>query len=139
MYSLAFFGFLSIGEMTTSGSNQAEHQLHLHSLSINDTDNTVTLSFDTYKHKKDQHPFRQRLYNDRTTVPVVTLMCEHLKMRGFAPGAFFILRDGKQVSRKYFSEMLDRNLKVCCIGQKNYIRPHSFRIGAATRAIELGF
>ena len=123
----------------TSSSSQASHQLQLHALSIDDSYNTMTVSFDTYKHKKDPHPFRLRLYNDHTAVPVVTFMCQYLKLRGFAPGPLFILKNGKSVSRKHFSEFLDRNLKICCSGQLINIRPHSFRIGAATRAIELGF
>ena len=137
MYSLAFFGFLRIGEITAS--NQTNHRLQLHAIMVNQTDSTMTVTFESYKHKQDSNPFRLRLHNTCNTVPVVTLMCQYLKLRGFRPGPLFILQNGKAIDRKVFSDILKRNVKLCSIGQMVNIRPHSFRIGAATHAIELGY
>ena len=67
------------------------------------------------------------------------LVCQYLKLRGFQSGPIFILRDRSSVTRKYFCESLARNLKHCKIAPGSVIKPHSFRIGAATRAIELGY
>ena len=137
MYSLAFFAFLRIGEMT--GSHQTNHQLQLHAITVNQKDNTMTVTFETYKHKQDANPFRLRLHNTCSTVPVVTLMCQYLKRRGFRPGPLFILQNGRAIERKVFSDHLKRNVTLCSSGQIVNIRPHSFRIGAATHAIEIGY
>ena len=139
MYSLAFFGFLRIGEITAPNGSQTNHQLQLSSILIHDSDGTMTLIFHSYKHKQDSDPFRLRLHNTSDSVPVVKLMCKYLKLRGFFPGPLFILQNGKSVSRKMFSQMLMENVKLCCTGPTVSIRPHSFRIGAATHAIEMGY
>ena len=43
MYALAFFGFLRIGELIKTNSNE-DHQLQLRSLAVNHTDKTLTVT-----------------------------------------------------------------------------------------------
>ena len=70
---------------------------------------------------------------------MVKLVCQYLSLRGYEAGPLFLTKDRSSITRRFFSESLANNLKHCSLNPGLVIKPHSFRIGAATRAIELGY
>ena len=107
MYSLAFFAFLRIGQITVTTSNNQPLQLHQLSR-LYDTNNQVKgikLTFENLKHNYNQRPFSLEIYRQTRFCPVQLLM-DYLVLRGSGPGANFISHLGNPVSRDAFATQL---------------------------------
>ena len=141
MFFLAFRAFLRISKITYEhSSSKTNHCIYLSNIKINHQDRTLELLFNSYKHKKGDKPFCLIIKGDGSHCCPVRLMAEYLYHRKFAPGPLFIQSNMQPVDRKYFNEKLNFILKVCGFDQnKLHIRSHSFRIGAATHAIQKGY
>lgn len=129
---------MRIGEIATNDKQSTNHELQLSDVVINSSEQSIIITFNSYKHKKDHIPFRLRICNDKE-IDVFNIMSQYLRLRGSSDGPLFKLQYNAPVKRKYFSEMLAKCLKKCNLSPNLCIKPHSFRIGAATRAIQLGF
>ena len=140
MFVLAFRAFLRISEMTIDlKSCNTNHCIMLSNIRIKEKENCIELKFTSYKHKSDDKPFCLMIKGDSSPICPVKILADYLYQRKFAPGPLFIFQNAKPVNRKYFNEKLELLLKFCGFDKNNvHIRSHSFRIGAATHAIQTG-
>ena len=84
--------------------------------------------------------FSLSIEGDRTPNCPVRLLAEYIYLRKYCDGPLYLLENGRPVDRKYFNSKLSYILNFCGYeDQKIHIRSHSFRIGAATLAIENGY
>jgi hypothetical protein len=139
MCSLAFFGFLRIGEMTaTTNAGCQPLQLHQISYVYGSSKHVVgfTLTFLDFKHHYNQRPFTLSLQRQHSCCPIALLL-DYLPLRGNQPGAIFITQQGNPVTREVFAARLSEAIKFCGLNPTRY-KSHSFRIGAASYAAEKG-
>ena len=139
--TLAFFGFLRIGEMTVSDGSSYDPQVHLSVDDITfDHSSAPTVMFINIKASKTD-PFRKgvSLSLGRTYRPFcpVAAMAAYLQASGSEPGPAFCFKNGEPLTRKKFVTQLKTGLEAAGIDYKKY-NSHSFRIGAATTAAAKG-
>ena len=136
---LAFFGFLRVSEFTVPAQSQYDHTTHLSisDISIDNKDCPQLLRIRIKQSKTD--PFRQGvdIYLGRTgevLCPVRGIL-PYLAQRGNRPGPLFVYQDGRMLTRHLFSTAVDKLLTELHMDKRLY-NTHSFRIGAATSAIQ---
>ena len=140
MFILAFRAFLRISEMTyDTNHSSVNHCLKLSDVKINVKDNLIEVIFRSFKHKTDAKPFSLVIKGDSSSNCPVKLLAEYLNMRKYCDGPLFLIKDGTPVNRSFFNDKLAYVLSFCQLNKKMHIRSHSFRIGAATFAIENGY
>ena len=136
---LAFFGFLQVSEFTVPAQNQYDHTIHLSifDVSIDDKDSPQLLRVRIKQSKTD--PFRQGvdIYLDRTDEAICPIrgILSYLARRGSHSGHLFMFQDGRTLTRQLLSVEINWLLTELHIDQRLY-NTHSFRIGAATSAME---
>ena len=139
MCSLAFFAFLRIGEITTTSSSTCQH-LQMHQLvKVYDSSNKIVgikLTFLEFKHRYNQRPFTLFVQRQPDSCPIALLL-DYLPVRGIQPGAIFTIQHGAPVPRDAFASRLDATIRFCGLDPTRY-KGHSFRIGAASYAVEQG-
>ena len=135
--TLAFFGFLRIGEMTVPNLQSYDPTVHLSIPDVVfDHPSTPTAMFITIKSSKTD-PFRKgvTLALGRTNRPLcpVAAMAAYLQQRGHSLGPLFRFKNGEPLTRKKFVDHIKSGLNTAGLNQEKY-NGHSFRIGAATTA-----
>ena len=136
MFLLAFHAFLRIGEITVRNSAQTEYILRLQDCRFQSAGFEITLLH--YKGNITRAPFTILIPNAKSKqyCPVEAIK-EYLKKRGSSQGPLFINKNGQPVSRSQFSIFL--NTTLTAMGEEpSQLKPHSFRIGAATSAATQG-
>ena len=141
MYSLGFYAFLRLGEMTTTGSSNANPPLQLYQLmkliSSSGELTAFKLTFGDFKHSYNASSFSVILsWQPNSTCPVA-LLSQFFPPRGFRSRAIFLSKDGLPVLRSFFSNQLLRACHLCGLDPSRY-KGHSFRIGAASYAADQG-
>lgn len=139
-FCLAFFGFLRCSKFTVPQQGSYDRAVHL---SISDMAVHSRLSPSTiriYIKQSKTDPFRQGVHiylgkTDQDICPVAAIV-PYLTIRGTAPGPLFILEDGKMLTQQLFKSAMDTVLSQLHL-DKGYFNTHSFRIGAATSAIDV--
>lgn len=136
---LAFFGFLRVSEFTVPGVGSYDSYCHLslQDIAIDNKNNPRLLQLVLKQSKTD--PFRKgvKIYigaTDSTVCPVKAVLA-YLAMRGSQTGPLFITQTGKGLTRQIFSTALDSLLAELNLDTQHY-NTHSFRIGAATSAMQ---
>lgn len=129
MFSLAFYAFLRVGEITGSTSNV----LLFNQITI--TSNVIYIRFTHFKHHCGTPV--TIIVNPASKPCPVALLHRYLTLRGSSPGPLFILPGQNYLSRRYFTSMLHVALTYLGLNTALY-KSHSFRIGAATHAALLG-
>ena len=132
-YSVAFFAFLRVGEITTNRTSRAV-------LDINDIKvTTETVSLHLRQSKTDQLKRGVVVLLNAiggTTCPVSSMLA-YLQIRPKLPGPAFCHYDGLPLSRTQFAAVLKNITTILGLHSKHYTT-HSFRIGAATAASAVG-
>ena len=126
MFIFMFFGYLRIGKVTASVNNLQFHHVVL--------SNHILITF----HKFKLHiglPFKLSIAPKPFLCPVVNLK-QFIRVRGPQAGALFVLKSNLPVPSQYFYSVFYK-LSLCGL-DPNFIKPHSFRIGAATHAFNKG-
>ena len=139
--TLAFFGFLRIGEMTIANNSAYDPSIHLSISDVTfDHASSPSAMFITIKASKTD-PFRKgiTLALGRTYRPLcpVAAMAAYLQRRGTGSGPLFRFMDWGPLTRKKFVDQVKKGLTAAGVDQKKY-NGHSFRIGAATTAAMKG-
>ena len=138
---LAFFGFLRCSEFTVPQQDSYDRTVHLSTSDIA-VDNRLSPSTVRVHIKQSKtDPFRQGVHlylgkTDQDICPVAAIL-PYLTIRGSTPGPLFRLEDGRMLTRQLFKSAIDRVLCQLRLDNGNF-NTHSFRIGAATSAIEAG-
>ena len=135
MFSAAFHCFLRVGEFTVIDLSKAHAFIPLDDL-ILAPGASFTITLRHYKGNTGRAPFYIRVAADPNAGPFcpVSIMTKYLRFRGPGAGPLFrSLGSLSPVTRSSFSRMLAAALKA--VGRSGaHIKPHSFRIGAATTA-----
>ncbi|XP_038057145.1 uncharacterized protein LOC119728820 [Patiria miniata] len=138
----AFFGFMRLGEFAAiSKTKLQESLLHISDIEFCDlasTQQSVVISFPYSKNNKTGAPQRVKLVTTQNSAlcPVMALQ-GYISIRPSGHGPLFCHFDGSPLTAYQFNAVLKKALTFCGKGDLHY-RPHSFRIGAATTAYELG-
>ena len=138
---LAFFGFLRYSEFTVQqqGCYDSFVYLSMPDVALDSRSSTKTIRIKIKQSKTD--PFRQGVHIylgkiDQDIYPVKAIL-PYLAIRGGTPGPLFMLEDGRFLTRQIFSSAIDSILSEMNMDKGNF-NTHSFRIGAATSAIDTG-
>lgn len=142
MFLLAFHAFLRVGEMTKT-NKMSNNTLQLNEarflFKTNSCPSSVELHMKNFKHNtgKSCHILLiKESSEDGNTCPVKALW-EFVKVRGNQTGPLFCFMDQSPISRQFFTKQLQNCLKWCNKDIQSY-KGHSFRLGAASYAAEIG-
>ena len=130
MYSLAFNAFLRPGEITQSCNNIQFYQVTI-------SNQTVSIQLSKFKHYHGKPVTIVVHSNGHLSCPVKTL-CTFITLRGKSPGPLFCHPTMSPISPEQFSQSVSMSCKWAGFQQLG-VKPHSFRIGAATHAATLGY
>ena len=125
MFTLMFFAFLRISEVTKGDHNINVNQCHI-------AKSKLKLIFLSYKHSTGRH-FNLDIHPTGGSTCPHRLLRKYMKLRGHDSGLLFRFSDKLPLSRSYFSSMLRKAAAVAKLDSKQ-ISPHSFRIGATSCA-----
>lgn len=138
-FSLAFFGFLRVGELTVTKGVNPDKIIGIHDIMINKSAAGTFIKLYLSHSKTDQAGKGITIM-----IPSVpALSCPVTNLRAFlqdrpnVPGPLFCHFNGQPLTRYQFSSVLHKTLKCLGFDSSRY-RTHSFRIGAATTAAMAG-
>lgn len=138
---MCFFGFLRMGEVVVPSDAGYDSSSHLSQgdVRVDNVSSPQYLQVIIKASKTD--PFRQGVAVFIGKAPgvlcPVTAILRYMVRRGSGQGPFFILADGKYLTRARFVVAIRTALAVAGIDASRY-SGHSFRIGAATTAAQKG-
>ena len=137
-FSIAFFGFLRVGEITHSKSNGVfNHTIGIEDVQVFDS----SIQLHIASSKTDQYGSGVKLLiseqADNSVCPVFHLK-HFLGVRPCLAGPLFCHFGGKPVTRYQFSSLLKKAVTTLGVSQARY-GTHSFRIGCATYSAMKGF
>lgn len=130
MMLIMFYSFLRISEVTNSPHNLAFSNVKVHT-------NSIEITLDSYKHSQNER-FSITIPASNSKYCPVTNTIQYIKLRGSHNGPFFGLPGIIPVKSSDFSDVLTRAAKFCNFDCSK-IKPHSFRIGAASHSAALGY
>ena len=136
-FTLAFFGFLRVGEITVCSLKKIGHPLFRRDIELIADDKSVRV---TIRHSKtDQVGKGTTIIIPPTegALSVFEYVSDFLVDRPNIEGPFFCHFGGKPLSRYQFSAVLKKALGH--LGLHAHFTSHSFRIGAATMAATQGW
>lgn len=139
-FCLGFFGFMRAGEFTCP-SHQAftQEMLTVDSIAVDSHENPKHLSVFLKHSKTDQFGVGTFLHLGATgssLCPVAALL-SYLAQRPRGPGFLFLFEDGSTLSKQRLTDALHAALQEAGIDDSRFTG-HSFRIGAATTAAQVG-
>ena len=139
-FTLAFFAFLRVGEIT--GGGQLSHALKIQDIKFKEVGGYAGMSIHLRSSKTDQLGQGVTLFlaktHDAALCPV-KFMEGYLNIRPAWPGQLFIHYDGAPLTRYQFSRVLSKAISFTEGLPISRFTSHSFRIGAATCAAMMGF
>ena len=135
MFLIAFDGFLHVGEFTVVSTKKESHCLQISDIGW--SSDGFVIKFRSYKHSVPSVVENISVSpQSGNTCPVYHLQ-KFLAVRGAQKGCLFINPSGTPVARSQFTEALHGALSFVGLSPMKY-KGHSFRIGAATWAMQLG-
>ena len=137
----AFFGFFRMGEITSATTKGQQHDrgVMVDDVAVDNPHNPTMIKIHLRRSKTDQYGKGVDIYMGRTgeeLCPVSALLA-YLAIRGNVPGPLFRLKDGRFLTKDIFIAEVRAALAVLGLDSSTYAG-HSFRIGAATTAAEIG-
>lgn len=138
----AFFGFMRVGEFTADSKTALQESVLLLSDvtfdDVGDSGASLLISFRTCKTNHSGTPLVIKLVRayDSFLCPVTTLR-KFIEVRPVGCEALFCHFNCEPLTRYQFNAVLQKALGFCGLGDL-HIRAHSFRIGAATLAHDMG-
>ena len=141
MFLTAFYGFFRIGELASKSPELGKSVVQFESLSFLSTDGCIKslkITICHFKHNTNNRPVDIIITRDSASpFCPVQAMLEYCKVRLFSPGPLFCLHN-RPVTVSQFNTQLRSCLSFCSLDSSRY-KSHSFRIGAACHAADLGF
>ena len=136
-----FFGFFRAGELTVPSAAEFNPAVHLAWGDVTQDRGSPPSWIRVFlkRSKTDQYGQGVAVYIGATGGELcpVTALLEYVTTRGDGAGPFFCFRDGSPLTKTRFVARVRDALGRAGIPQQNY-SGHSFRIGAATTAHEVG-
>lgn len=142
MFLLAFYGFFRIGELAAKSADCAASVIQFRDLTFLVKDGQpqmIKIIITVFKHNTNKKPF-EILIEREDTLPFcpVQALVEYCKTRGAQPGPLFCHPNLAPITVYQFNTELSQCLKFCGLDTTRY-KGHSFRIGAASHAADMGF
>ena len=141
MFLIAFYGFFRIGELASKSPANTNTVVQFSSLSFLSRDGctqSLKITICHFKHNTNNRPVDIIITRDPTSpFCPVQAMLDYCKVRLFSPGPLFRLHN-RPVTVTQFNSQLRSCLSFCSLDSSRY-KSHSFRIGAACHAADLGF
>ena len=136
-FCLAFFGFFRIGEITVSRKEYISKVIAIQDVVLDEINGTLKINLRFSKTDQSGKGATIILSKSGTNVCPVKNMGMFLSIRPKLNGPLFCHHNGKPLTRYQFSSILKKSLTYANVNYQHY-KTHSFRIGAATTAAELG-
>ena len=136
-----FFGFLRTGEFTTPTTGAYDPDVHLNfsDIALDSHSDPSLLRLRIKQSKTD--PFRQGvdifLGRTGTSIRPVQAIVRYIAVRSQSPGPLFIRSDGSPLTRGFLVSQMQAVLRSIGLDESKY-NGHSFRIGAAATAAQMG-
>lgn len=139
-YVTAFFGFFRVGEITIPSKVSTDTSKVLNRQDISFVDNESSMLVTLRYSKTDQlgKGMVMKINQTGSSVCPVLVVQHYLKQRPKVNGPLFCHFDGSPLTRYQFCFILRKVIKLVDPKLEGY-KSHSFRIGAATRAAQLGW
>lgn len=136
-FSLAFFGFLRVGEFALS-ANSEHHLIGIQDVVISPQNEIMSLTVPSSKTDQFANSTKLKIFpcSDQMICPVRN-MKYYLLERPKINGSLFCHLDHKLLTRLQVSTVLKAAIKFLNLNPDDY-NTHSFRIGAATSFSQLG-
>ena len=136
--TLGFFAFLRAGEFI-AGENNSHSVLSLADVKVDDRDNPSFLAITLRSSKTDPYGLGHVLYVGRTGSQIcpVAAVLSFLAIRPPSEGPLFVHADGAPLTRSQLVSAIRSALENSGVDVRRY-SGHSFRIGAATAAAQVG-
>ena len=128
---------MSVGEFTVVSTKKESHCLQIHVSDIGWSLNGFVIKFRSYKHSVPGVVEQISISPQPGNACQVYHLQNFLAVRGAQKGCLFINPSGTPVARSQFTEALHGALSFVGLSPMKY-KGHSFRIGAATWAMQLG-
>ena len=137
-FTLAFYAFLRVGELTYTNGRPLEHVLSVNDVTVNVQEKSIFLKIRFSK--TDQ-------YGEGTTIKIkgggnglcpVAKITEYLLVRPKGNGPLLLHWDKKPLTRYQFGAVLCKAIRLNGLDHSRF-KTHSFRIGAASAAAKLGY
>ena len=138
-FSLAFHGFLRVGEITLSKKWQFHQVITIDCIKFVEEEGREKIHLGIPFSKNDQYGkgASLKIAETKTTICPVVLLRKYLAKRPKTRGPLYCHFGGSPVSRYQFATVLNKALKFMGIDSR-FIRTHSFRIGAASSHFDKG-
>ena len=133
---LGFFGFLRVGEFTTSRPFDPSIHLAVSDVQAHTLVNPTCFKIRIKCSKTDPFQMGCAIYVGRGSICPVAVIGNLLALRGGAPGPLFCYADGRPLSWQQLSSSVQSILHS--VGYTGLYSAHSFRIGAAMTAAGRG-
>lgn len=139
-YVLAYFGFFRVGEVTVPNKSVVDSNkvLNLEDVSFIDENRSILVNIRFSKTDQLGKGTVLKIKQSGSSICPVIILRQYLGQRPKVPGPLFCHFDGNPLTRYQFSCILQKSIKLIN-PQLQGFRSHSFRIGAATRAAQLGW
>ena len=143
VFLLAFGAFLRLGEILIRSPSDSSKVIQFEDVSISyvgKTPRSLTLMMHHYKHKKGTNPISITLDANEQNPQLCPVLALQNYIELFKPnkGPLFQFINGTPVTHTFVVNKLACILKFIGMNPTSY-KGHSFRIGAATHAANLGF
>ena len=136
-----FFGFLRTGEFLTPDSGPWDPQVHLAlaDIALTNIQSQRAIILRIKASKTDQLRTGTTIVLGATKAEIcpVAALLDYLNRRGCTPGPLFITEGGTPLRRQAFVDNIQQALMAAGLEGSKF-NGHSFRIGAATTASEVG-
>lgn len=138
MFTLSFFAFLRVGEITAMSTRSGHKNLiQLSNLSKDEKQKEfMTLTLQHFKHNHTGRPVCLQIAAQKSkSICPVQSMAKYLKVRGTKQGPLFSFDGSAPVTQSFYTSALKNSLAFIGLSSKHY-KSHSFRIGAASHAFQ---
>ena len=136
-FTLAFFGFFRVGEITVTKRDCLQNVIKTNDIVLDESKMTMMIHIRYSKTDQTGKGVWVKLGKSESDVCPILSMINYLKVRPQVQGPLFCHLNLEPLTRYQFSAVLKKTLSVLNINFKQY-KAHSFRIGAATTAANVG-
>lgn len=139
-FSLAFHGFLRVGEITATSADLTSRVLSLDDVKISSDKSHLRITIRSSKTDQRGQGVTLQIAATHDAICPVQALLEYLHVRPVdikRPGPLFCHINGQPLTRYQFSAVLKKALAALG-GDYSRYQSHSFRIGAATAAAAMG-
>ena len=137
VFTLAFFGFFRVGELTANSKSSVIHALPFSGLKFTNDKRNLEVYIPHSKTDQSGKGVTVSIAKVGGSICPVQCMEAYLRVRPSGSPQLFCHFNKEPLTRYQFSSVLSKAIRQLNLGGGRY-RPHSFRIGAASISSKLG-